>query len=116
MKKIWILWGLICLALAGYFVNQMFIQAHKTDFLIGEASYGHYQIEMACTACHNEPFGGEEILQNACVACHQTELDAAHDSHPKKKFTDPRNADRLEVVDARYCVSCHTEHQHERWA
>ena len=114
MKKIWILWGLICLALAGYFVNQMFIQAHKTDFLIGEASYGHYQIEMACTACHTEPFGGEEILQNACVACHQTELDAAHDSHPKKKFTDPRNADRLEVVDARHCVSCHTEHQHEQ--
>ncbi len=30
---------------------------------------------------------------------------------PKSKFTDPRNADRVEILDARYCVTCHQEHR-----
>ena len=92
----------------------MFLGKDKSDFLIGETTYGHYQIEMECTACHTDPFGGPEVLQDACVNCHAQDLEDAHDSHPKKKFTDPRNADRLEVVDARYCTSCHTEHHKDR--
>lgn len=92
----------------------MFIDSDKSALLVGEATWGHYQIEMACTACHSEAFGGREVLQNACVDCHGAELKAAHDSHPRKKFTDPRNADRLEILDARYCVSCHVEHQQEQ--
>lgn len=92
----------------------MFAAEEKQDLLIGEATHGHFQIELACTACHTDPFGGEEVLQDACMNCHEEELKEAHDSHPKKKFTDPRNADRIAIIDARYCVTCHTEHQREQ--
>ena len=86
----------------------------KTELLIGETTYGHYQIEMACETCHTSPFGGQEVLQNACLNCHAEELEMVNDSHPKSKFTDPRNADLLEIIDARYCVSCHTEHHKDK--
>ena len=33
------------------------------------------------------------------------------DSHPRSKFTDPRNADRLQAIDALACTTCHTEHR-----
>lgn len=115
MKKlVWGVWGILTLVLMMYFLYKIFSSEDKSDFLIGQATHGHHQIEMACETCHTDPFGGEEVLQNACENCHAEELKDAHDSHPKKKFTDPRNADRLEVVDARYCISCHTEHQKEQ--
>ncbi|TNC83032.1 MAG: hypothetical protein C9356_00875 [Oleiphilus sp.] len=115
MKKlVWGLWAVVTLLIVGYYGNAMFLSEEKESLLIGEASYGHYQIEMVCDSCHTDPFGGPEVLQKACVSCHAEELKEGHDSHPKKKFNDPRNADRLEVIDARYCVTCHTEHQAER--
>ena len=115
MKKfIWISWIVLTLLIGGYFLNTLFLADDKQQFLIGETTHGHYQIEMACSTCHTEPFGGQDILQNACTNCHAAELEEAHDSHPKKKFTDPRNANRLENIDARYCVSCHTEHHKDR--
>ncbi|MFL0798728.1 MAG: cytochrome c3 family protein [Cellvibrionaceae bacterium] len=115
MKRLtWLLWVVVTLVLAGYYGNTLFLSEDKSELLIGDASHGHYQIEMACTSCHTEAFGGTEILQNACTGCHQEDLDNAHDSHPKKKFTDPREAYRLEILDARYCISCHTEHQDEQ--
>ncbi len=92
----------------------MFASNDKSDFLIGTATHGHHQIEMACETCHTDAFGGQDALQAACLNCHAQELEDAHDSHPKKKFTDPRNADLLEIIDARYCISCHTEHQEEQ--
>lgn len=110
----WLLWSALTLLIAGYFINMMFYAEDKTELIIGEATHGHYQIEMACTSCHTESFGGEEVIQNACVSCHGDQLKTARDSHPKKKFTDPRNADLVDVLDARYCVSCHTEHQNEK--
>jgi len=111
---IWGLWLGVVGAVAGYFLWALLGSEEKSVYLIGEATYGHYQIEMACETCHSSPFGGKEILQDACENCHAADLEMAHDSHPRKKFTDPRNADRLEIIDARYCVSCHTEHQHEQ--
>ncbi|MEL6189484.1 MAG: NrfA- nitrite reduction protein, partial [Myxococcota bacterium] len=36
-----------------------------------------------------------------------------NDSHPRTKFTDPRNADRVAILDARWCVTCHQEHRPE---
>lgn len=113
-KIIWFSWMFISLGLLGYFSYVLTVSNDKTEFLIGHTTYGHYQIEMECSACHTDPFGGEEVLQDACVTCHQQELDDAHDSHPKKKFTDPREAYRLETIDARYCISCHTEHKKEQ--
>ncbi len=82
-------------------------------YLVGETTHGHHQIEMACNTCHTSPFGGTEVLQDACVSCHGEELKAVSDSHPRSKFTDPRNADRVEILDARYCVTCHREHQED---
>ncbi|MFC3120176.1 cytochrome c3 family protein [Agaribacter flavus] len=110
---IWCTWLLVALGLAGYLGAQMFTEEQKPDFLIGESSHGHYQIELQCVACHESPFGGPEVLQNACTSCHAEELKASHDSHPKSKFTDPRNADRLAVIDARQCIACHVEHNPE---
>jgi hypothetical protein len=83
----------------------------RSMFLPGKTTHGHYQIEMACETCHTSPFGGKNVLQDSCVKCHGAELKAANDTHPKSKFTDPRNADRLEKLDATLCVTCHTEHR-----
>lgn len=113
-KTIWIAWALISISVGAYLSYTMFIAEDKSQFLIGEASHGHFQIEMACETCHTTAFGGKDVLQEACVSCHAEELEEAHDSHPKKKFTDPREAYRLEILDARYCISCHTEHQNEQ--
>ena len=115
MKKIyWACWAILTLAIGGYFFYTMFAAEDKSDLLIGEATHGHFQIELSCGSCHTEAFGGGEVLQNACVDCHGEELKQARDSHPRKKFTDPRNADLVDILDARYCVSCHTEHQQEQ--
>ena len=91
MKKvIWISWGLLSICLAAYFGNIMFFHEDKSTFLVGEATYGHFQIEMACEACHSSAFEGKKSLQKACVGCHGDELASAHDSHPMKKFREPR--------------------------
>jgi predicted CXXCH cytochrome family protein len=113
-KIIWITWIVLTLAISGFYLYKIFADEDKEVFLVGNASHGHFQIEMACDTCHTDAFGGEDAIQEACVGCHQQELDEAHDSHPRKKFTDPRNADLLEILDARKCVSCHTEHQSEQ--
>ncbi len=85
----------------------------RTLYLPGPTTDGHYQIELACEACHAEAFGDREALQKSCVRCHAAELKEAEDSHPETKFTDPRNASRVALLDARYCVTCHREHRPE---
>ncbi len=109
-KMIWLLWLCSTFALAGYLGYELVYQPEKPHFLIGDSTHGHYQIELTCDACHTTPFGGEEVLQDACTTCHGAELKASLDSHPRKKFTDPRNADLVSILDARQCVSCHGEH------
>lgn len=79
-------------------------------FLPDATSHGHYQIQDRCDLCH-DPFMG--VKDSSCLDCHQKELDRANDSHPKQKFTDPRNADRLRKIDASNCLTCHREHQPE---
>lgn len=108
------MWAVITLGIGSYYGYKIGFSEDKTELLIGESTYGHYQIEMACETCHTDPFGGGEVLQNACLQCHAEELESVNDSHPKSKFTDPRNADLLEIIDARYCVSCHTEHHKDK--
>lgn len=111
---VWGLWLVTTMVVAGFFMHKILIADDKSALLIGPATHGHHQIELACETCHSDAFGAGEVLQDACVNCHQEELLAVDDSHPRKKFTDPRNADLLEIIDARYCVSCHTEHQSEQ--
>ncbi|MFT6791611.1 MAG: hypothetical protein ACJA04_000815 [Cellvibrionaceae bacterium] len=116
MKKIflWSFWSLISLGIAGYYINMMWFGEDETPLLIGETTSGHHQIEMACESCHTTPFGGPEVLQDACMNCHAEELKMVDDTHPESKFADPRNFDLLEVINARHCITCHTEHQKEK--
>lgn len=86
----------------------------RKSFLPGPSTHGHHQIEMACGTCHTDSFGEKEVLQDACTSCHAAELKTARDSHPRSKFTDPRNAARTELLDARWCVTCHIEHKPEQ--
>ena len=119
-KTFWILWGALSVAVGGYLATGLLAQSAATNpllsparqmFLPGNTSHGHYQIELACESCHGSPFGGREALQESCERCHGQELKDAVDKHPRSKFTDPRNADRLEKLDALLCVTCHVEHR-----
>ena len=110
--KWWAVWGLVTLLLCGYNAYAL-LGPDKTLYVPGETSHGHYQIELACDSCHGEAFSDEKVMQKSCERCHQEELVAIDDSHPRKKFTDPRNADRVEILDARVCVTCHIEHKPE---
>jgi hypothetical protein len=83
----------------------------RRTFLPGNTTHGHYQIELACNACHTPWMG---VKEQACYDCHAAELKAANDSHPKSKFNDPRNADRLKLIQADNCVVCHREHLPEQ--
>lgn len=98
---------LITLGSASY-LTARFNRADRTLFLPGETTHGHYQIELSCSACHDVGMG---VREQSCLDCHGAELKAANDSHPKSKFTDPRNADRLNLIDASNCITCHREHQ-----
>lgn len=113
MKKrsviLWSFWGFATVTLSAYLAFAM-VKGDRGLFLIGRTTDAHHQIELACNACH-KPFGGTDALQQACVGCHGADLKAANDTHPISKFTDPRNADRVAILDARVCVTCHREHR-----
>ena len=82
----------------------------KRMFLPGATTEGHHQIEESCASCHT-PFIG--VTNDACLKCHADELTAVDDSHPRGKFTDPRNAGLLTRLDALSCATCHVEHEPE---
>lgn len=114
---IWIVWLVGSLIAAAYLANTLFQGVDKTSFMPGPLSNGHYQLTEKCEVCHADAFGGEkdtgEVLQAACIKCHGDERKKPQDSHPLAKFKDPRNADRLEKINALRCVTCHTEHRME---
>jgi len=89
----------------------LLIAKTRALLLPGQTTHGHYQIELACNACHTPNMG---VKQDACLSCHQEELKVARDTHPAKKFNDPTNAQRLEVLDAKKCITCHREHVPDR--
>jgi hypothetical protein len=111
-NSIWALWCLSTVALVVYFAARL-TGGDRTVFLPGATSAGHYQIELACGACHGDSFASADGMQAKCEGCHGAALDEARDAHPQSKFTDPRNADRVALLDARYCVACHVEHKPE---
>jgi len=110
---LWILWLVLSLGLGSYLAYGLWGEIDGM-YLPDTGSHGHYQIELACEACHGNGFQDEDAMQTVCTDCHGAELKLADDSHPVNKFTDPRNADRIEILDARYCVTCHVEHVPER--
>jgi hypothetical protein len=104
----WFLASALCVGYLGFTLLDN--RSDRRLFVPGTTSDGHYQIEIACNSCHGEAFADTSALQSACERCHASELSDARDSHPKSKFTDPRNADRTKLLDARRCVTCHREH------
>lgn len=119
-RLLWAVWILVSLVIAGYLAlgitradaaRSPWLAQARLWLMPGATTSGHYQIELKCEACHASPFGGAEAMQEACVGCHGAELKEANDTHPLSKFTDPRNADRLEQLDATLCVTCHVEHR-----
>jgi hypothetical protein len=113
-KPLWIAWGVSAVGLSIYLGFELERGEDRSVFLPGATSDGHHQIELACEGCHGEAFAGRDQMQEKCEGCHLEALDEARDSHPKSKFTDPRNADRTALLDARYCVTCHVEHRPAR--
>ncbi|MEM1163229.1 MAG: cytochrome c3 family protein, partial [Pseudomonadota bacterium] len=106
------------LVIAGTALAGLYIGGDRTAFLPGETSGVHHQIEVACETCHTSaPFADQakvtKDINKTCVSCHKEELKAADDSHPIKKFKNPRMAAYWDKIDARYCTSCHSEHQPE---
>lgn len=110
----WLTWLLATSAGAAVLIGGvLYGGAARPNLVIGKMTDGHHQIELACTACHTTPFGGREEIQKACVGCHGADLAESKDTHPAKKFADPRNADRLLKLGATVCITCHTEHRGE---
>jgi hypothetical protein len=104
----WFLWVTLTALAVGIFSNSMFSEnGDGKVFMPGKTSHGHHQIEMACATCHTPLMG---VKDSACIQCHGEDLEHNNDSHPKSKFKDPRNADRLLKLDASRCVTCHREH------
>ncbi len=112
-KPLLLLWIVLAVFTTGFYYERL-TGNDRTTFLPGAATDGHHQIISDCKFCHGDGFEDEKVLQKSCVSCHGPELKEAKDSHPMKKFRDPRNADRLEIINAMYCVTCHVEHKPER--
>ncbi|GIT90469.1 NrfA- nitrite reduction protein [Jannaschia pagri] len=115
---LWILWIALTLGLAAAASARLYVGGDRTVFQPGETSGVHHQFEVSCETCHtSEPFEDQasirKDLNKTCVTCHKEELKAADDSHPIKKFKNPRMAAYWDRIDARYCTSCHSEHEPE---
>ncbi len=115
----WFLWLSLTAAIALSLFHAMNADGSAEVFLPGHSTDGHYQIEMACTACHDNEakdgiFTSEGVTNKACNACHGEDLEKFSDSHPTRKFKNPENAVFLQHVDAMRCTACHTEHRLDR--
>ncbi len=117
-RLLWTLWIVATLAVSAVAFARLYIGGDRTAFMPGETAGVHHQMEMACETCHtSKPFVGQAKLRKdinkTCGTCHKEELKTANDSHPVKKFKNPRMASYWEKIDARFCTSCHSEHEPE---
>ena len=115
---LWLFWIVATLATGSVLAGVTFLGGDRSAMLIGKTTDAHHQFEVSCDSCHkSKPFQSEakmkKAMNKACLNCHKTELKISDDSHPIKKFRDPRNADTLKHINAKFCVSCHVEHKPE---
>ena len=113
VNRYWIAWLLLTGTATAYLVFAVRVpdaEARRV-LLPGQTTHGHYQIELACNACHTEFMG---VKQDACLECHGADLKRDRDTHRASKFNDPTNADRLAILNAQDCVTCHREHVPDR--
>ena len=114
-RSSFLLWLVVTIGLASWLSHVLLRAEDKTALLPGQTTDGHYQIEMACTACHTEEekeniFTSSGVPNSACNNCHGEDLSNFSDSHPTRKFKNPENHIYLEHLDAMSCVACHQEH------
>lgn len=117
-RLLWIVWLSATLLVGTAALARLYVGGDRSTFLPGETHGVHHQIELACESCHmSKPFATQarirKDINKTCVSCHKAELKAADDSHPIKKFKNPRMAAYWDRIDARFCTSCHMEHQPE---
>lgn len=117
-KMLWLLWIGLTLLGSGIILTKLYVGGDRSALLPGQTAGAHHQLEIACETCHiSKPFASQSKIRKdinkTCQACHKDDLKAADDSHPKKKFTNPRMASYWEEVDGRYCTTCHGEHKPE---
>ncbi|MEM7210574.1 MAG: ammonia-forming cytochrome c nitrite reductase subunit c552 [Pseudomonadota bacterium] len=115
---LWLVWLLGTLIAGAAVATVMYVGGSRESLLIGTTTGAHHQIELACDVCHAaDPFASPKRtakkMNKACLSCHKDELALSNDSHPVKKFRDPRNADVRAKLDALYCHTCHAEHKPE---
>lgn len=106
--KTWLLFGALVWVGGGTLTYFFGYADDRRFFIPGPTTHGHYQIELKCDACHTPMMG---VKTDACNTCHAAELAAVNDTHPRTKFTDPRNAELRTRLDADECVACHREHR-----
>ncbi len=107
---IWLTWSGVLWGAAGLCAVFFFQPKLQSAFIPGSTTRGHHQIENDCQACHTPWMS---VKTEACNQCHAEDLKKFRDTHPKTKFTDPRNADRLQTIAADECITCHREHRPE---
>jgi len=115
---LWILWASLTAGGAAALGTTVWIGGDRTALLPGETAGVHHQFEASCDSCHGaDPFSSPKQVAKkmnaACRDCHDDELKASDDSHPRKKFRDPRMADYWSKLDVRDCTTCHVEHAPE---
>ncbi|MEM8554043.1 MAG: ammonia-forming cytochrome c nitrite reductase subunit c552 [Pseudomonadota bacterium] len=117
-RFLWIIWFVGTILVASAALARLYVGGDRTAFMPGETTGVHHQIEMSCETCHTSaPFASQKKIRKdinkTCNECHKDELKASDDSHSIKKFKNPRMAAYWEKIDARFCTSCHLEHQPE---
>ena len=110
---LWLTWIMASCVGCALLANVLFKGEDKSLFMPGPLSDGHHQFSGSCNVCHTDAFAGGAVLQDSCIECHGDVRKKPFDSHPRAKFTDPRNADLLSTIDATQCITCHTEHKSE---
>lgn len=111
-RVIWTIWLALVLLVAAVLATAL--TTSPAIFQSGQLTDGHHQYGVSCATCHGGAFEGTDVIESACRDCHEAALADADDSHPDRKFTDPRNASLVERLDARRCITCHTEHRPDR--
>ena len=117
-RLLWLVWIVATLGIAGVATARLYVSGDRTDLMPGQTDGVHHQLEIACETCHTSPPFADQAkirkdINKTCVTCHKEELKAADDSHPIKKFTNPRMSAYWDKVDARFCTTCHSEHEPE---
>ncbi|WP_100614757.1 cytochrome c3 family protein [Confluentibacter citreus] len=132
LRKRQFLGGVIGLVL-GVSIFYFFTRESSEAYIsLGPMNAGHE--ELSCFTCHADAkgnlwqqlqsnmshavgarktgvdFGTQDVTLNNCLGCH----DRPNDRHPNYRFSEPRFKEAVKKIDARTCITCHSEHHAER--